>query len=199
MPRFFIAAIATLAASAAFAEDTHHGHHDHAHHHEHGAADLTVAIQDQSVIVRLQLTGSDLFGPREHDDHHDDTHHGHGHGTEAAEGHGDEERGLEAAAALFEHPDDFVAFAASAGCALEATDVEMSEIEGGAHDGHKDFTVIWEYACTGPDALTGLTVTMLDRSTELEEVAVTVRSGGRAIIREAREGSTEVIWGSNGS
>lgn len=75
-------------------------------------------------MFRLQLTGSDLFGPREGDEVHS-----YPEGRGPADAHDDEDHGRNTAQALLEHPADSVTLTQAAGCAVEAaimTDTRIS-------------------------------------------------------------------------
>lgn len=183
-----LAACLAAAPAVVMAEESH-DHHDHADH-VHGEGRMTVLIIDGTVTVRFESPLGDLTGDAGTED-------GHAHAADAAEtDHHDDDAShdLQEVRALLARSDAFVAFPAAAGCAQEALDLSMTEIEDGEHAGHADIQATWNFTCTAPADLTSLRVTALERGTGLETVAVTVVTNGRTVSADATVDAPSLRW-----
>lgn len=179
--------LSSLPCALLATEDTH----DHAAHgHEHGVGRLAVQLNDHALHMRLTLSGGDLFGGHDEDDHdadhdHDDDHGDHehdeaGHDDEHGhDDHDDDHAGLAEATILFADHDDFLQLPEAAGCGLASLLSEYFIVfEEGEHEGHRDYQVTYEFDCATPEALDGITATAFDRDTGLTRIETVVVSPG---------------------
>ena len=173
-PSFLLAIL--LCGCVCTQASAHSGHPQH-RAHQHGVAELQVAVDGPSLVVRLDSPLDNLLG------------------FERAPRSDQERAAAEQLLARLKAGERVVTPTAAAGCTLASVEVVAPVLQGGAGgDGHADLTAEWRFQCREPARLSGLRVELFAEHPRLKRLDATVAGPRGQKVQRLTARMPDLVW-----